>query len=116
MLLPKGITALTYGVYYMSLIIINLQATVLDRVYLSHRGCLAVCLNSNCCINTTMSSDKTTRAKRRNMVAKFAGRQNKSYPMKSKVAYERDSKAVQREVEQTLADTLVPRNQAVQGD
>lgn len=50
------------------------------------------------------------------MVAKFAGRQNKSYPMKSKVAYERDSKAVQREVEQTLADTLVPRNQAVQGD
>jgi len=63
-----------------------------------------------------MSSDKTTRAKRRNMVAKFAGRQNKSYPMKSKVAYERDSKAVQREVEQTLADTLVSRNQAVQGD
>lgn len=63
-----------------------------------------------------MSSDRQTRQTRRNMVAKFAGRQNKSYPMKSKVAYERDSKAVQREVEQTLADTLVPRNQAVQGD
>ena len=50
------------------------------------------------------------------MVAKHAGKFNKSYPMKSKVAYERDSKAVQREVEQTLADTLVSRNQAVQSD
>ena len=51
-----------------------------------------------------MSSDKTTRVKRRNMVAKFAGRQNKSYPMKSKVAYERDSKAVRREIDLTLGD------------
>ena len=51
-----------------------------------------------------MSSDKTTRAKRRNMVAKHAGKFNKSYPMKSKVAYERDSKAVRREIDQTLGD------------
>ena len=63
-----------------------------------------------------MSSDRQTRQTRRNMVAKHAGKFNKSYPIKSKVAYERDSKAVQREVEQTLADTLVSRNQAVQGD
>jgi hypothetical protein len=51
-----------------------------------------------------MSSDKTTRAKRRNMVAKHAGKFNKSYPMKSKVAYERDSKAVRREIDLTLGD------------
>ena len=63
-----------------------------------------------------MSSYSQPRQTRRNMVAKFAGRKNKSYPMKSKVAYERDSKGVEREVEQPLADTLVPRNQAVQGD
>ena len=51
-----------------------------------------------------MSSDKTTRAKRRNMVAKHAGKFNKSYPIKSKVAYERDSKAVRREIDLTLGD------------
>jgi len=59
------------------------------------------------CTNTRpiiMSSDRETRATRRNMVAKHARKFNKSYPMKSKVAYERDSKAVQREVEQTLGD------------
>ena len=49
-----------------------------------------------------MSSDRETRATRRNMVAKHARKFNKSYPIKSKVAYERDSRAVQREVEQTL--------------
>ena len=51
-----------------------------------------------------MSSDRQTRAKRRNMVAKHAGRQNKSYLMKSKVAYERNSKAVRREIDLTLGD------------
>ncbi len=51
-----------------------------------------------------MSSDRQTRAKRRNMVAKHAGRQNKSYLMKSKVAYQRDSKAVRREIDLTLGD------------
>jgi hypothetical protein len=52
-----------------------------------------------------MSSDRQTRAKRRNMVAKFAGKFNKSYPMKSKVVYERNSKAVRREIDLTLGDT-----------
>lgn len=51
-----------------------------------------------------MSSDRQTRAKRRNMVAKHAGKFNKSYPMKSKVIYQRDSKAVRREVDLTLWD------------
>ena len=103
-LYPKGITALTYGVYYMSLIIINLQATVLDRVYLSHRGCLALCLNYNCCINTTMSSDKTTRARRRNLVQKHSHDNYKGYRHKPKTAYQRDSKAVRREIDLTLVD------------
>ena len=61
----------------------------------------------NHCTNTRpiiMSSDRETRATRRNMVAKHARKFNKSYPIKSKVAYERDSRAVQREVEQTLGD------------
>ena len=39
------------------------------------------------------------------MVAKHAGKFNKSYPMKSKVVYERNSKAVRREIELTLGDT-----------
>ena len=51
-----------------------------------------------------MSSDRQTRQTRRNMVAKHAGKFNKSYPMKSKVAYERDSKAVRREIDLTLGD------------
>ncbi len=51
-----------------------------------------------------MSSDRQTRAKRRNMVAKHAGKFNKSYPMKSKVVYQRDSKAVRREIDLTLQD------------
>ena len=51
-----------------------------------------------------MSSDRQTRAKRRNMVAKHAGKFNKSYPMKSKVIYQRDSKAVKREIDLTLGD------------
>lgn len=52
-----------------------------------------------------MSSDRQTRAKRRNMVAKHAGKFNKSYPMKSKVIYQRDSKAVRREIDLTLRDS-----------
>ena len=52
----------------------------------------------------SMSSDRQTRAKRRNMVAKHAGKFNKSYPMKSKVIYQRDSKAVRREIDLTLGD------------
>ena len=52
-----------------------------------------------------MSSDRQTRAKRRNMVAKHASKFNKSYPMKSKVIYQRDSKAVRREIDLTLWDS-----------
>ena len=52
-----------------------------------------------------MSSDRQTRAKRRNMVAKHAGKFNKSYPMKSKVIYQRDSKAVRREIDLNLWDS-----------
>ena len=51
-----------------------------------------------------MSSNREARAARRNMVAKHARKFNKSYPMKSKVAYERDSKAVQREIALALGD------------
>ena len=104
-LYPKGITRFTHAVYNESLIIINLQATVLDRVYLSHRGCLALCLNDNCCINTTMSSDKTTRARRRNLVQKHSHDNYKGYRHKPKTAYQRDSKAVRREIDLTLGDT-----------
>ena len=39
------------------------------------------------------------------MVAKHAGKVNKSYPMKSKVVYERNSKAVRREIDLPLGDT-----------
>ena len=43
------------------------------------------------------------------MVAKHAGKFNKSYPMKSKVIYQRDSKAVRREIDLTLRDdTSIP--------
>ncbi len=38
------------------------------------------------------------------MVAKHAGKFNKSYPMKGKVIYQRDSKAVRREIDLTLGD------------
>jgi len=38
------------------------------------------------------------------MVAKHARKFNKSYPMKSKVSYERNSKAVRREIDLTLGD------------
>ena len=51
-----------------------------------------------------MSSNREARATRRNMVAKHARKFNKSYPMKSKVAYERNSKAVRREIDLTLGD------------
>ena len=103
-LYPKGITRFVHAVYNEPLIIINLQATVLDRVYLSHRGCLAVCLNYNCCIITTMSSDKTTRARRRNLVQKHSYNNYKGYRHKPKTAYQRDSKAVRREIDLTLVD------------
>ena len=85
------------------------------KCYRAVRSDCQLCLECNG-TELVMSSDRQTRQTRRNMVAKHAGKFNKSYPMKSKVAYERDSKAVQREVEQTLADTLVSRNQAVQSD
>jgi hypothetical protein len=39
-----------------------------------------------------MSSDRETRATRRNMVAKHAKSFNKSYPIKSKVIYSRKPK------------------------
>ena len=39
-----------------------------------------------------MSSDRETRATRRNMVAKHAKAFNKSYPIKSKVIYSRKPK------------------------
>ena len=51
-----------------------------------------------------MGSDKTTRQTRRNMVAKHARKFNKSYPMKSKVSYERNSKVIQREIDLALGD------------
>ena len=51
-----------------------------------------------------MSSDRETRATRRNMVAKHSRTFNKSYAIRPRVAYNRKCKAQQRD----LRDTLVP--------
>ena len=53
-----------------------------------------------------MSSDKTTRAKRRNLVAKHSHKFNAGYWHKPVTAYKRQSKGLQREIESSLADTL----------
>ena len=51
-----------------------------------------------------MSSDKTTRARRRNLVQKHSHDNYKGYRHKPKTAYQRDSKAVRREIDLTLGD------------
>ena len=56
-----------------------------------------------------MSSDKTTRAKRRNLVAKHSHKFNAGYPHKPVTAYKRKSKGLQREMESSLADTLLDK-------
>lgn len=53
-----------------------------------------------------MSSDKTTRARRRNLVAKHSHKFNAGYSHKPATAYKRKSKGLQREIESSLADTL----------
>jgi len=51
-----------------------------------------------------MSSDKTTRARRRNLVQKHSYNNYKGYRHKPKTVYQRDSKAVRREIDLTLVD------------
>jgi len=51
-----------------------------------------------------MSSDKETKLKRRNLVAKHSHKFNKGYTHKPKVAYNRKSKALQRDLNETLGD------------
>jgi hypothetical protein len=51
-----------------------------------------------------MSSDKETKLKRRNLVAKHSHKFNKGYTHKTKVAYNRKSKALQRDLNDTLGD------------
>ena len=62
-----------------------------------------------------MSSDKTTRAKRRNLVAKHSHKFNAGYPHKPVTAYKRKSKGLQREIESSLADTLLDKWNPVAG-
>lgn len=51
-----------------------------------------------------MSSDKETKLKRRNLVAKHSHKFNKGYAHKTRVAYNRKSKALQRDLSDTLVD------------
>jgi len=51
-----------------------------------------------------MSSDKETKLKRRNLVAKHSHKFNRGYTHKTKVAYNRKSKALQRDLNDTLGD------------
>ena len=53
-----------------------------------------------------MSSDRTTRAKRRNLVAKHAQKFNKSGRHELATAYKRKPKSLQGEIESSLSDTL----------
>ena len=54
-----------------------------------------------------MSSDKETKLKRRNLVAKHSHKFNKGYAHKTKVAYNRKSKALRRDLSDTLGDGAI---------
>jgi len=53
-----------------------------------------------------MSSDKTKRAKRRNLVAKHSHKFNEGYAHKPATVYRRKSKSLRREIDYTLAEIL----------
>lgn len=53
-----------------------------------------------------MSSDKTTRAKRRNLVAKHSHKFNAGYSHKPATVYRRKPKSLKREMDSTLAEIL----------
>lgn len=55
-------------------------------------------------VELVMSSDRQTRAKRRNLVQKHSHNNYRGYRHKPKTAYQRDSKAVRREIDLTLGD------------